>query len=187
LNVSQIEEAFEQTRRASRSGFALWVRLCEIPLRKSLRRFARAVDVEAVMQEGLLRMWRLAPTLQLEGENASLRYATTLMRNLALSEARRLKKLTTAELAELEQIPEGRVDPDPPSDTALRQAIMKCLAKLPDKPREALLARLRGGNDRDTAAGLNMRLNTFLQNIVRARRFLAECLESAGIRVAEFL
>ena len=109
------------------------------------------------------------------------------MRNLAISEARRLKKLSPAELADLEQTPEGRVDPDPPSDAALRKAIMRCLAKLPRRPREALLARLRGGNDRETAAGLNMRLNTFLQNIVRARRFLAECLESAGIRVAEFL
>jgi RNA polymerase sigma factor (sigma-70 family) len=187
LNVTRIDEAFERTRRADPSGFALWVQLCEIPLRKSLRRFARAVDVEAVMQEGLLRMWRLAPTLQLEGENASLRYATTLMRNLALSEARRLRKLTPADLAALEQSPEGRVDPDPPSDTALRQAILKCLAKLPERPREALLARLGGGDDRASAAVLKMRPNTFLQNIVRARRFLAECLEGAGIRVAEFL
>jgi len=64
---------------------------------------------------------------------------------------------------------------------------LKCLAKLPERPREALLARLRAGNDRESAAGLDMRLNTFLQNIVRARRFLAECLESVGIRVAEFL
>jgi hypothetical protein len=48
-------------------------------------------------------------------------------------------------------------------------------------------ARLRGGPDRDLASSLGMRLNTFLQNIVRARTLLSRCLEAAGIRIEDRL
>ena len=87
--MSEIDALFRRTRAGEHDAFTAWVRLCEMPLRNSLRRFARAVDVEAVLQEGLLRMWRLAPTLELEGKDASLRMAHTIVRRLAISEARR--------------------------------------------------------------------------------------------------
>ncbi len=32
-----------------------------------------------------------------------------------------------------------------------------------------------------------MQLNTFLQNIVRARKFVAACLEKAGVPLKEFM
>ncbi len=87
--LSEIDHAFEGTRAGDAEAFAAWVRLVEISLRGSLRHFARAVDVEAVMQEGLLRMWRLAPALKLEGQSASLRFALRMLHNLAVSEALR--------------------------------------------------------------------------------------------------
>ncbi|MHC4210719.1 MAG: hypothetical protein ACYSWT_13510, partial [Planctomycetota bacterium] len=69
--MSAIDDAYERTQEGDQEAFTSWVRLCETPLRKSLRPFAPYVDVESVVQEGLLRMWTLAPTLTLEGENAS--------------------------------------------------------------------------------------------------------------------
>ena len=180
--MSAIDDAYKRTQEGDQEAFTSWVRLCETPLRRSLRPFAPFVDVESVLQEGLFRMWTLAPTLMLEGENASLRYGLRLVRNLALSEARRLGKTGPEE-----QPSEPAVDPDPPADPWLRQAILRCVEKLPRRPREALLARLRGGPDRELASSLGMRPNTFLQNIVRARRLMAECLKGAGVNVEDHL
>ncbi len=182
--MGETDLAFRRARSRDHEGFTDWVRRVEVPLRASLRRFARRVDVEAVLQEGLLRMWVLAPTLVLEGDDASLRYALRLVRNLALREAERLGRFDPLDPAGTENSTEATVDPEPPSDPALRQAILDCIARLPQKPREALLARLRGQGlapDRALAERLRMSLNTFLQNVVRARRHLARCLESRGI------
>jgi DNA-directed RNA polymerase specialized sigma24 family protein len=184
--VSQIDDAFQRTQEGDQEAFTSWVRFCEPPLRRSLRPFAAAVDVEAVLQEGMARMWILAKTLKLKGTDASLRYARTIVKNLARSEARRFGKDAVG-LDELHNAPEAVVDPDPPTDDRVQQAIRRCLEKLPARPREALLARLRGGPDRGLASGVRMKLNTFLQNIVRARRLMAECLDRAGVNVEDYL
>ena len=132
-------------------------------------------------------MWKLAPTIRIEGENGSLRFAMRLVRNLALTEARRLKRVTPVDLSRLESLPDFRVDPEPASDPGLRRLIEKCLERLPPRPREALLARLRGqgrSSDRDLAVEVRMQPNTFLVNIVRARRLLADCLRQHGVTEA---
>ena len=186
--ASDLDRAFAAVQEGDADAFATWLRLAEIPLRASLRSFARALDVEAALQEGLLRMWVLAPTLVLSGRNASLRYALRLLRNLALDEARRLRRLTPLDLEGLERMPEASVAPDSPPDPGLRRAILRCLEQLPPQPRAALGARLDDAarsSDRDLAAGLRMTLNTFLQNVVRARRFMAQCLERAGVSLTE--
>ena len=185
--MSETDQLFRRVQEGSSQAFTSWVRLCEMPLRSTLRSFARGVDVEAVLQEGLLRIWRLAPTLELKGKDASLRLALRIVRNLAISETRRLKRLSPLDLQGLENDPGGRVDPDPPCDPILRKAIKFCLTKLPRRPRESLLARMKGDDDRTLAQGLNMRLNTFLQNIVRARRLLKKCLEGKGVRLEGFV
>jgi len=184
--MTHIDQFYLQTQEGRHDAFTSWVSLCEMPLRKSLRSFARVVDVESVLQEGLLRMWRLAPKLKLEGENASLRLALRIVRNLAISEARRLKRVDHLDPETLEQDPAAQVQPDSPPDPALRRAIEFCLKKLPRRPRETMLARLKGLDDRTLAAELDMRVNTFLQNIVRARRLLRKCLEGKGVRLEEF-
>ena len=69
----------------------------------------------------------------------------------------------------------------------LRRAIEDCRRRLPDRPARALQARLEGGGtepDDRLAERLGMRRNTFLQNIVRARRFLMECLRQRGVDLA---
>ena len=182
--MSGLDHAFRRTQEGDHDGFTDWVRRVELPLRTSLKRFARRVDVEAIVQEALLRMWTLAPTLTLAGEDASLRYALRLARNLALREAERGSRFDPLDPVNVEGAPEAAVDPDPSPDPGLRQAILECIGLLPQKPRAALLARLAAGGlepDRALADRLRMTLNTFLQNIVRARGHLMRCLESRGI------
>jgi RNA polymerase sigma-70 factor (ECF subfamily) len=187
--VDPIDRAFDAVCGGDQAAFAAWLRLVELPLRDRLRSFAQAVDVEAVLQEGLLRMWQLAPRVRLEGHQASLRYAARLTRNLALMEARRLGRMDRVDSERLAALPELRVDPPPPPDPGLRRLIERCLDTLPRRPGEALRARIREGAwspDRELAAALRMKLNTFLQNIVRARRLMADCLERHGVAREEW-
>jgi RNA polymerase sigma-70 factor (ECF subfamily) len=74
--------------------------------------------------------------------------------------------------------------PDRASDPLLRRRILDCFSRLPRQPHQALRARLdNGGVDSDTtlAGQVGMKPNTFLQNVTRARRLLAECLRGFGI------
>ena len=184
-----MEAAFRRARTGDRDQFAIWMGMVEIPLRRSLSRLAGSVDVEVVVQETLLRMWLVAQDVQrvLEGDSASLKYAFRVARNVALEEMRRHRRDRFVDLDVLDTLPEGRYDPDPP-DPALRRAIRECVKRLPSKPRSAMSARVREGTrpDRELAAGLRMKVNTFLQNIVRARRLLRDCLERRGVRLEEF-
>lgn len=169
-------------------AFARWMSACEPSVRESLRSFATLVDVEAVLQEALLRVWHASPRFAPDGQpNVLLRFAVRVARNLAISEVRRTKAKPMDDEA-LERItpPEQPAPPDP----MLRAAIAECHQRLPEKPRQALDARLqsegRTGDDA-LAASLSMRLNTFLQNFGRARKLLAECLERRGVRLGEEL
>ena len=164
----------------------------ERPIRASLQRFARAVDVEVVVQETLVRMWSFANRgdRRLEGADASLRFAIAVARNVALEEVRRTRPDRLVPLTELPEGAQPTVDPDPPPDPGLRQAIGECFQRMPDRPRQALEARLGLGHmnaDRTLAALLRMKPNTFLQHIVRARQFLKRCLERRGIVLREVM
>lgn len=158
--------------------FARWCASVERPLRGSLRAFATVTDTEAVLQETLLRVWQVAPRFTHDGKpNALLRFAVRTSRNVALSECRKRGVPAPEEAPEVAVAP---VTPDP----HLRAQIFKCREKLPKQPGLVLAQRLTsGGGDDDTtlAARLGMSLNTFLQNFTRARKFLRECLEKAGI------
>jgi len=188
--ADRLEEAFRLARSGNPEVFAEWMGMAEIPLRRSLRRFARAVDVEVVVQETLLRMWLLAndPQWVLEGDNASLKVAFRVARNVALEEIRRFRQDRFVNVDTLDSLPEGCVEPELP-DPALGRAINDCIERLPKQPRRVLSARMRDGwlPDREIAGGLRMKVNTFLQNIVRARKLLADCLERRGVRLGEIL
>src|SRR5262249_951801 len=95
-DVTDVDELFTAARRGNRAAFRLWVGRVERPMRASLHPFALSVDVEGVVQEALLRMWVLASDTEgreLTGENASLRFAIGLARNIARNEARRNGRL----------------------------------------------------------------------------------------------
>jgi DNA-directed RNA polymerase specialized sigma24 family protein len=173
-------------------AFGRWMAGAEGPIRDSLRSFATVVDVEAVLQEALLRVWQVAPRFVQDGRpNGLLRLGVRIARNLAISEVRRTKSRPTAE-DDLER----RLAEDQPSDAEgeapdpmLRGVIANCYERLPGKPKEALRARLdgAGSDDATLAASLHMRINTFLQNFGRARKLLAECLRKHGVVIDEEL
>lgn len=167
------------------AAFARWAGAVEVPLRLGLRRFAAGVDVEVVVQEALLRVWQVAPRFTHDGRpKALLRFAATAAHHVAVSELRRLGAATVP----LDEVALGTaVEPHPP-DPRLRAAIAGCHEKLPDKPKTALAARLTSfGAEDDQALSqrLGMSLNTFLQNVTRARAALRACLEKLGIDVAQ--
>ena len=166
-------------------AFERWLAGAERPLREGLRGFAVRVDVEAVLQETLLRVWQVAPRVVPDGRaNALLRVGARIARNLAISEMRRLHGTTFGDDALDEGAGLEPGDPGAGPDPLLRKTISECREKLPDRPSAALEERLRtGGTEPDEvlAARLGMKTNTFLQNFTRARKLLAECLEARGV------
>lgn len=190
----------------SEAAFTLWLAGAEGSLRRSLGRFAASVDTEATLQETLLRIWQVAGRCRPDGQpNALLRLAARIARNLALDEIRSRRGVVPAVAGPAgaggtpgaggsgvngpgADGPAGPgadpIDPEPPPDPILRRHIQRCLDRLRGAPRRALLLRLQSAgrqSDRDLAAHLKMRLNTFLQNVTRARRLVALCLERSGI------
>lgn len=163
-------------------AFGRFVAGAERAVRESLRPLAAHVDCEAVVQECFLRVWQLAPRIEPDGRpNAVLRWAVRVAKNLAIDELRRARAKGVDPEA-LERLPE--MEPSAPPDPMLRRAIAECRDKLPPKPAQALAARIESGGaepDETLAARLSMRTNTFLQNFGRARKLLAECLESKGV------
>ncbi|HMV67027.1 MAG TPA: sigma factor, partial [Myxococcota bacterium] len=149
-------------------------------VRGSLRTFAAEVDVEAVLQEALLRAWQVAPRVQRDGRGDSLlRYAARVAHNLAIDEVRRAGR--SRALAPDEDVAAPEVEPP---DPRLGQQVRRCLEELPEQPRRAISARWELGateHDRSLADRLGMQLNTFLKNIGRAREALKQCLERAGV------
>ena len=169
--------------RGDADAYGRWLSCAERPLRESLRSFARYADTEAVLQEALLRVWQVAPQIKPDGHpNTLLRMAIRICRNLAVSELRARREVVPA----AEGMPvEGSYEPQAP-DPLLREHILRCVEKLPSKPREVLLARLQAAgdaNDVTLAERMSMKLNTFLQNFGRARKALEECLRRAGVEV----
>ena len=185
-----MDESFRLARQGNQDAFARWMGLVELPLRRSLWRFARVVDVEVVVQETFMRMWLAArdQAREISGSHASLKFAYRVARNVALEELRRARQDLRIDLEELDGLPEGRFEVPLP-DPALARAIRDCREKLPEQPRRALSARIDQGHmpDRALAERLRMKANTFLQNVVRARRLLRECLERRGVRLGEIL
>lgn len=170
-------------------AFGRWVAGAELPLRAELRRFAAIVDVEAVLQEALIRTWQVAPRVTADGRpNALLRLAQRIARNLAIDLVRRPRSSGQDVQALLEAGTE-LVAPKAP-DPFLRSAVLECKAKLPKKMAAALDARITSaGAEPDSllARRLKMQLNTFLQNVTRARDLIARCLRRAGVDLEQEL
>jgi len=183
--MSDLDQYLPAIVAGDAAAFGRWVAGAEPQVRESLRSFAAAVDVEAVLQEALLRVWQTAPRFSPDGRpNGLLRLAVRIGRNLAVSESRRLRT-DSAEVEELERALarlercELRDGPDP----LLRRLVEACRERLPKKPGLALAKRLLSSGEPDAvlAEEAGMRLNTFLQNIARARKLMAQCLEKQGV------
>ena len=126
-------------------AFASFLAGAEQPLRRQLASFAAEVDVEAVVQEALLRVWQVAPKFSSDGRpQALLRFAHRCARNLCLTELRRrrIAPMSGDEQA-LAEAPD--LQAQAPPDPLLRRAVHECRERLPKKPQHALTARRTGG------------------------------------------
>lgn len=187
--MSELDALWARVCRGDRDAFGDWMGRVESPLRRGLAPFARNVDVEGVVQETLLRMWVYAQDrgVELAGEDASLRWAHGMARNIARNEARRHGRERAMTPADLEGIVanQGPVAPDdPPTDPFVARAIRECLDLVVGQPLRAIRARLEFGHllpDQEIAQLVGMKVNTFRQNLVRAREQLRRCLEGKGV------
>jgi DNA-directed RNA polymerase specialized sigma24 family protein len=184
--MSDLDQHLSAIALGDAAAFGRWLAGAEPRLRDSLRPYAARVDVEAVLQESLLRIWQVAPRHAPDGRPDSLlRLAVRIARNLCIDELRRAR-VAPMDDDGIEQALSAHAATPAGPDPLLRRAIEECRDKLPNKPAEALSARLAsGGADPDEALAerLGMRLNTFLQNFTRARKLLAECLEKRKVNL----
>jgi RNA polymerase sigma-70 factor (ECF subfamily) len=170
-------------------AFGRWVSGGEPGLRAGLRSFAAHVDTEAVLQEALLRIWQIAPRFEPDGRpNGLLRLGARIARNLALGELRRAR-VEPVEQEALIREADARSGELAEPDPLLRVLIARCREGLPPAPATALSSRLSSGgrSDRELASEAGMQLNTFLQNVRRARLSLVECLRRHGVVIAEVI
>jgi DNA-directed RNA polymerase specialized sigma24 family protein len=170
------------------AAFGQWVAGGEPRIRRSLASFAATVDTEAVVQETLLRIWQVAPRFKADGRpDGLLRLAIRIARNLAISEVRR-SRVQPMEIERLQREADRHAEAPVVSDPMLRELIRRCHELLPSNPAAALAQRIasRGGrHDADLAEEIGMKLNTFLQNIRRARIGLTKCLKGQGVALPE--
>jgi RNA polymerase sigma-70 factor (ECF subfamily) len=166
-------------------AFAVWLRHGEPRIRLSLKRFARAVDTEAVLQETLLRLWQVAPRVAVDEKGDALaRLGVQIAHNLAVDQVRRDRRLAEQQRQELAALEPETVAITSESDPLLRRLIRACLERLPQQPAAALRSRIDNqGVDADEtlATRLGMQLNTFLKNFGRARKLVLECLAGHGV------
>lgn len=162
--------------------FGQFMAATEMPLRRSLKAFAVRVDIEAVVQEAFLRLWQVAPRFASDGRpNGFVRLLCRVARNLALDDLKRRRE-EPSDAENVEALFEAE-----PVDPMLRNLIAHCFEELPPKPRLAIVSRIDShGSEQDShlAERCAMTLNTFLQNVTRARKLLASCLEAKGVQVS---
>ena len=188
VRLPDLDEYLPRILAREFEAFGSWLAGAESRLRDSLRSFAVRVDVEGVVQETALRIWQIAPRFVADGrENGLLRLAIRVARNLAISELRRyhvepMEVDTLEREARAHDFTASRAPSVP--DARLARHIEDCLGRLPRQPARAIAARVESGGtepDETLAEGLGMRKNTFLQNVTRARKLVADCLARHGV------
>jgi len=166
-------------------AFGVFMSAVELTVRRSLRPFAASVDVEALVQEAFLRLWQVAPRFSADGrEHGLLRLTLRIARNLAIDDVRRRREdpVFDGDLVIEQSAPAASIDP------LLRRLIFGCFEQLPARPADAMRERLASEGaepDAELARRCGMTANTFLQNVTRARKLLAACLEGQGVRLSE--
>lgn len=171
-------------------AFERWFNRCEIPLKLALRSFATTVDVESIVQETAIIVWREVSTIRPDGRTAFLlRWAHVVARRAALNAAKRpgCRVVHNGPPPESEKIAghDGVM-----ADPWLRARLKQCLEHLPLHQRRVLTTRLHDAglrSDRDLAQDLGISFDTLRQTLTRTRRALVKCLSGFQIDVMGYL
>jgi RNA polymerase sigma-70 factor (ECF subfamily) len=168
------------------AAFGQFLGRAELTVRRSLKTFSTRVDTEAILQEAFLRLWQVAPRFTPDKKpNGLLRLLVRIAQNLALDEVKRRREVRIDDdIAPPPELISPLVEVDP----LLRDIVKRCFDRLPPQPSRALGARLESeGAEPDSviAERIRMKPNTFFQNVARARRLLADCLQEHGVALPD--
>ena len=171
--------ASEQTR-----WFAEEIQPHEGSLRSYLHgAFPKVGDVDDVVQESYLRMWRLKAALPLRSARAFL---FTVARRLALDTLRHERASPVSGIAHLETLQIIDDATDVAEDVGRRERIAilsDAIADLPTRCREVfILHKIQGHSRRETAARLGLAEKTVEVQTANAMRRCGEYLRRRGVK-----
>lgn len=182
VEVAELQAIAERDLEA----FSRWFARCEIHLRTSLRSFEQFVDVEAVVQDTVIKVWEDPLRIRPDGRPGFLlRWARTVALNAARNAARR-----QGHHAAMPADDDVAGDVRPMSDVFLRTRVQECFGRLPVPQQRAFRARVADAGsrtDRQLAASIDMSFDAFRQTLTRGRRALVACLRSFNIDVMEYI
>lgn len=156
---------------------ALTVRLVPRAQAQAFRLLGDGAEAEDVVQEAMLRLWRIAP----DWRSGEAQVSTWLYRVVANLCTDRLRKRPRAGVA-LEDVAEPE-DPAPGAEarlqeTARHDALRTAIADLPDRQRLALTLRhFDGASNPEIAAALGVSVEAVESLTARAKRALANALK----------
>ena len=156
---------------------ALTVRLVPRAQAQAYRMLADTAEAEDVVQEAMLRLWRMAP----EWRDGEAQVSTWLFRVVSNLCTDRLRKRARANVP-LEDVAEPE-DPAPGAEAHLQEvarhdALRAAIAALPERQRVALTLRhFEGASNPEIAAALGISVEAVESLTARAKRALAQALK----------
>ncbi|WP_082029645.1 RNA polymerase sigma factor [Tateyamaria sp. ANG-S1] len=156
---------------------ALTIRLVPRAQAQAFRMLGDATEAEDVVQEAMLRLWRIAPEWR-EGEAQVSTWLYRVVSNLCTD---RLRKRPRSGMA-LEDVAEPE-DPSPGAEARLQEtarhaALRAAISDLPERQRMALTLRhFEGASNPEIAAALGVSVEAVESLTARAKRALAQALK----------
>jgi RNA polymerase sigma-70 factor, ECF subfamily len=180
LTHAEINVVLDQVGRGNRDGFRLIVRAFSLPLRCYIAsQVHHSSDVEDIAQEVFLAAYRQLSTFR-RGDDLGA-WLRGIARNKLLdyfrSSARRNKAMERFR-AEVAAVVQGDLEEATVGDTSESiEALMRCIARLPEKLRRVVRAGLDGDKPTDLAEELVTSIGAIYNMHYRANRLLRECVQ----------
>ncbi|RLJ60549.1 RNA polymerase ECF family sigma subunit [Litoreibacter meonggei] len=156
----------------------LTLRLSPHALSFARRMLGDLAEAEDVVQEAMLRLWRVAPDWR-PGEAKPATWLYRVVNNLCIDRLRKRQRVSVG----LEDMAEP-ADPAPSAETRLIQtdrmaALDAALAELPDRQRQAVILRhIEGQSNPDIARIMDISVEAVESLTARGKRMLAKLLAS---------
>lgn len=153
----------------------------EAALRGYLRNSFPSVDVDDVVQESYLKLWKARTAGRIASSKA---YFFSIARNTALTLFQRRKLYSDTPVSDLPgwRVLDGRPDASDVTDASQRHELMiEAITRLPPRCREVLrLAVLRGRRNAEIAVELGLAENTVRVHLARGIKKCADFLREQG-------